>query len=261
MKVKITYLDTAMAIIEIGSIRLITDPVLDDAGTEYNDGVIALEKTLPSAMAPEEIGRIDAVLLSHDQHSDNLDTRGREFLARVPQILTTPVAAKRLGGRAIGLEPWQETSIVGADGFSIQVTAAPAQHGPDGTQELTGPVTGFLIDWKGRTGQGPIYISGDTVPFKGTVEIAERAAPIGLALLHIGHVSPGPDAGIYFSMSAEEAISYAKALQAEVVVPLHFEGWMHFSEDSSEAFEAFNNSDVGRRTRWLGQRESLEVEL
>lgn len=261
MNVKITYLDTAMAIIEIGSIRLLTDPVLDDAGTTYDDGVIPLEKTTPSAMKIAEIGRIDAVLLSHDQHSDNLDTRGREFLAGVPRIMTTPEGAQRLGARAIGLEPWQQTNIVGPDGFTVQVTAAPAQHGPDGTQELTGPVTGFLIDWQGRKAQGPIYISGDTVPFAGTREIAARAAPIGVALLHIGHVSPGPDAGIFFSLSAQEAVKYAEALRAEVVVPLHFEGWKHFSEPSTAAFDAFKNSDVGARTRWLGQRESIELDL
>lgn len=261
MHVKITYLDTAMAIIEIGSLRLLTDPVLDDAGTKYDDGVIALEKTTPSAMSVDELGRIDAVLLSHDQHSDNLDTRGRELLTRIPLILTTPEAARRLGANATGLEPWQQSTITGADGFAITVTAAPAQHGPDGTQDLTGPVTGFLIDWDERTAQGPIYISGDTVPFDGTIEIAERAAPVSLALLHIGHVSPGPDAGIHLSLSAVEAIKYANDLRADVVVPLHFEGWKHFSEESGAAFETFQNSDFSTKTHWLKQRESLELDL
>lgn len=260
MNVKITYFDTAMALIEIGSIRILTDPVFDDAGTTYNDGVISLEKTNARAIDPAALGRIDAVLLSHDQHSDNLDTRGRAFLAEVPQILTTPEAAARLGGAAVGLTPWQDAEI-SRDGFTLRVTAAPAQHGPDGTQELTGPVTGFLIDWDGRTSRGPIYISGDTVPFAGTAEIVERAAPIGLALMHMGHVTPAPDAGIFFSMSAREAADYAAALNAEVMVPLHFDGWNHFSEAQLAASGVLARSEAAKRTRWLAPRESLSLEM
>jgi L-ascorbate metabolism protein UlaG (beta-lactamase superfamily) len=261
MKVKITYLDTAMALIEIGSLRILTDPVLDEAGTTYDDGVISLEKTSAAAISPQELGRIDAVLLSHDQHSDNLDTRGRELLARVSQIVTTPEAAQRLGGRAIGLSPWQETRVVAADGFTVKVTAAPAQHGPDGTEELTGTVTGFLIDWDGRTAQGPIYISGDTVPFAGTAEIVARVAPVGLALLHMGHVSPGPDAGIFFSMSSGEAADYGDALGADVIIPLHFDGWKHFSEPNASAIETLGKAKTGSRTQWLAPRESLDLEM
>src|SRR5258705_2865321 len=96
MKVKITYLDTAMALIEIGSLRILTDPVLDEAGTTYDDGVISLEKNNAAAISPQEIGPIHAVLLSPDQHSDNLDTRGRQLLARASQNVTTPQAAQRL---------------------------------------------------------------------------------------------------------------------------------------------------------------------
>jgi L-ascorbate metabolism protein UlaG (beta-lactamase superfamily) len=261
MNVKITYLDTAMALIEIGSIRLLTDPVLDDAGTTYDDGVIPLEKTSAASITPQELGRIDAVLLSHDQHSDNLDNRGREFLAQAPRVLTTPEAAQRLGRGAEGLSPWKETHVTGVDGFTIKVTATPAQHGPDGTQELTGTVTGFLIDWAGRTAKGPIYISGDTVPFSGTVEIVKRAAPISIALLHLGHVTPGPDAGMFFSMSAREALEYAEALRAETIIPLHFDGWKHFSESSSNSLKTFDNSTGGERTRWLSRRESIDLVL
>jgi L-ascorbate metabolism protein UlaG (beta-lactamase superfamily) len=261
MQVKITYFDTAMALIEVGSLRLLTDPVLDEAGSTYDDGVISLEKTGSPSITPEQLGRIDAVLLSHDQHKDNLDNRGRELIRHVPRILTTPEAARRLDSPAEGLSSWQEATITGADGFTITVTAAPAQHGPDGTHELTGTVTGFLIDWKGRTAKGPIYISGDTVLFPGTTEIVKRYAPISLALLHMGHVTPNPNAGIFLSMSSQEALEYAEALRAEIIIPLHFDGWKHFSESSSDSISTFKNSSASGRTRWLARRESIELTL
>lgn len=261
MRVRITYFDTAMALIEIGSIRILTDPVLDEAGTVYDDGVIRLEKTGPAAVTVEAIGRIDLVLLSHDQHADNLDTEGRKLLGRAARVLTTPEGAERLGGDVVGLKAWDQVHVSGSDGFTIQVTATPAQHGPDGTEELTGTVTGFLIDWDGRTGSGPIYISGDTVPFAGTKEIAERAAPIGIALLHMGHVSPGPDAGIFLSMSSMEALQYAKTLEAEVIIPLHFDGWKHFSEADASAVNTFESSEFSRQTYWLDRGESVDFDL
>jgi hypothetical protein len=45
------------------------------------------------------------VLLSHDQHSDNLDHSGKDFLAKAKRVLTTEAGAKRLGSRAEGFAP------------------------------------------------------------------------------------------------------------------------------------------------------------
>jgi len=65
-----------------------TDPTLDPAGEQFmiNDKP-AYHKT--EGPATTEIGKIDVVLLSHDQHGDNLDHAGRELLQTVAQTLTT----------------------------------------------------------------------------------------------------------------------------------------------------------------------------
>ena len=39
---------------------------------------------------PAALGRIDLILLSHDQHPDNLDRAGRALVARVPTLTRTP---------------------------------------------------------------------------------------------------------------------------------------------------------------------------
>jgi L-ascorbate metabolism protein UlaG (beta-lactamase superfamily) len=247
--VQVTHFDTAMTLIEIGSLRLLTDPVLDPAGAVFHHGPITLEKTGPAATDAESLGRIDAVLLSHDQHADNLDEAGRSLLAQVPRVLTTVEAADRLGGRAVGLAPWTTAVLVGADGFALTVTASPAQHGPDGTLSMTGPVTGFLLSWEGRP--NAVYISGDTVPHAGTREIARRAAPVDLAILHLGRVTlPGAE-GMTFSMSATEAAQYACDLGARAIVPVHYEGWRHFSEGREAARAAFAATDLADRVTWL----------
>lgn len=259
IQVKITYFDTAMALIEINGLRLLTDPVLDPAGTCFEYGPIRLDKLSSAATTAADLGAIDAVLLSHDQHGDNLDHAGRALLAAVPRVITTPLAAGRLGHPgAVGLDPWESTTLHGASGRSITVTAMPAQHGPDGTQEATGPVTGFLIDWAGAP--GPIYISGDTVPFAGTHEIVDRIARPWIALPHLGSVQLAPLGDALLSMSAAQAIDFMQALDAPIIVPLHFDGWGHFSEDSGTARALTAASPIADRFHWLAPGESLTID-
>jgi L-ascorbate metabolism protein UlaG (beta-lactamase superfamily) len=260
-EVKLTYFDTAMVLIEIGSVRLLTDPVFDPAGTSFDHGPVHLEKTSECAVTPAALGRIDAVLLSHDQHGDNLDGGGRAFLPTVKQVLTTPEGAARLAGvRAVGLPSWEQVRVDSPDGDYVMVTGVPAQHGPDGTQEATGPVTGFLLEWPGLQ-SGPVYISGDTVRFSGTSEIAKRYSPVSLALLNMGRVRLEPMGELEFTMSANEALAYARDLRPAWIVPLHFEGWRHFSESRQEAVALFAKSEPAGGTRWLKPGESAVFSL
>src|SRR4051794_30819302 len=64
--------------IDLAGFRLLTDPTFDPPG-RY-EGPVPLEKRTGPALSPDEVGPIDAVLLSHDQHFDNLDRAGRGFL-------------------------------------------------------------------------------------------------------------------------------------------------------------------------------------
>jgi L-ascorbate metabolism protein UlaG (beta-lactamase superfamily) len=256
-EIRVTYYDTAMVLIEVGGVRLLTDPVLDPAGSAFDYGLYRLEKTSPASVTPEQLGRIDAVLLSHEQHGDNLDTAGRELLRGVPRVLTTPAGASVLGGVAEGLSDWESVTVEGAEGGAVTVTGMPARHGPDGTQEVTGPVIGFVI----TAGDGrKIYVSGDTVPFPGTDEIAARYAPVDLAILHLGRVQLAATGDATFSLSADEAVRYAQALGARKVVPIHFEGWAHFTEGREQAERAFAASEVAGRTHWLRSGETAVID-
>ncbi len=111
--VAVTVLGGPTAILELGGVRLLTDPTFDPPGT-YPIGERVLTKTQPSAWAPDEVGPVAAVLLSHDQHPDNLDRSGREFLGRVPAVLTTRSAAGRLGASARALPPWTSVKLTAA---------------------------------------------------------------------------------------------------------------------------------------------------
>ena len=66
------------AVLEYAGLRWLTDPAFSPPG-DYEGG---LRKTTGPAVAADDVGAIDVVLLSHDHHSDNLDPEGRVFLPR-----------------------------------------------------------------------------------------------------------------------------------------------------------------------------------
>ena len=222
------------AVLEYAGLRWLTDPSLSPPG-EYAGGLV---KTTGPAVDVDAIGPIDVVLLSHDHHSDNLDPAGRAFLPRAGRVLTTLEGAERLGGNAIGMAPWSTVEIEG-----VTVTAVPAQHGPDGTDHVTGPVIGFLLDHS-------VYVSGDNASLDVVRAIADRAGPVDVAVLFTGAVSvPHRFDGAYLTLSSERAAMAAQILGARSVVPVHFEGWTHFTQGAEALRAAFaGNSIVDRLT-------------
>src|SRR5947209_1259508 len=90
-----TYVGGPTALIDIGGLRFVTDPTFDPGASEYTTAVYTLRKTEAPAISADAVGEIDAVLLSHDHHFDNLDRSGRDLLARARQVLTTTAGAER----------------------------------------------------------------------------------------------------------------------------------------------------------------------
>ena len=259
MNCRITHIGTATILLEIGSIRLLTDPVFDPPGGNYHFGYGTSSKKLtPPAMKPEDIGKVDAVLLSHDQHEDNLDRSGRAFLPSAKQVLTTITGAKRLGGQAVGLKSWQSTTIQ-SDDLEIKVTAVPARHGSLGSHLIVGETTGFVLEWVGQK-YGALYISGDSVWFNGIREIANRFR-IGTAILHVGKagfLSTGP---VWFTFSAKEAVRVVKELQPQTVIPIHYEGWKHFREPRVQAERVFLAAGIQDKVQWLPLGKPSDMEI
>src|ERR1700731_1950975 len=164
----ITLIGGPTALLEIDGLRLLTDPTFDAAGTELTNGAVTLHKTEGPAIPVFQLGRIDAVLLSHDQHFDNLDHSGREFLSLAGSVFTTEAGASRLGGNTGGLAPWRSAAITSADDATtrLHITATPARHGPPGIEPISGEVAGFVL----RSEDAPnaaVYITGDTVWYEG----------------------------------------------------------------------------------------------
>src|SRR5471030_1435020 len=97
-EVRITHIGGPTVLIEVGGWRLLTDPTFDPPGKRYNFGWGTSSRKLSGpAISANEIGSIDAVLLSHDHHEDNLDPAGRALLPAAGTVITTEAGARRLG--------------------------------------------------------------------------------------------------------------------------------------------------------------------
>ncbi len=257
MKVRITHVGTATVILEIGALRLLTDPTFDPAGTQYSWALFGANSTkLEQPAVPlDEIGRFDAALVTHAQHDDNLDPRGRTALERARRVITTRPSARRLGGIAEGLRAWETTELVADDGMRMRITATPARHGPPLSLPFVGKVIGFVLEWEGHA----LYISGDTVVFGGLAEVARRFA-IDLALLHIGQAKLPVLGPFRLTMDAAGATRVAAMLGEKTrIVPLHYDGWSHFSQSKADAIAQL--SVLGDRVRWLVKGKPTELEL
>jgi L-ascorbate metabolism protein UlaG (beta-lactamase superfamily) len=248
--VQITHVGGPTVLIEIDGWRLLTDPTFDEPGRRYNFGWGTSSRKLTGpAISPAEIGPIDAVLLSHDHHDDNLDPAGRAFLPSAGAVITTEAGARRLGGNARGLVPWGRTRLEHEGRMPIEITATPCRHGPPLSRPIVGEVAGFALQWEGQK-HGVLWISGDTVLYDGVRDVARRLK-IGTAIVHLGGVRFPVSGPLRYTMTAEDAAELCGLIGPRTVVPIHYEGWKHFREGRSSAEQAFANApgDLTARVR------------
>jgi L-ascorbate metabolism protein UlaG (beta-lactamase superfamily) len=235
------------ALVEYGGLRFVTDPTFDPPG-EYPmplPGDHKLVKTTPSPVTAADLGRVDAVLLSHDTHDDNLDNAGRALLAEVPVVFTTESGAGRLGGSARGLAFWQTAELKRPDGGTVTVTGMPARHGPVGCEPISGDVIGFMLT---SDDLPSVYVSGDNAALEHVKEIAERFAPVDTAILFLGGARmPFAFDGALLTLDSTLGAEAAKTLDARRVVPAHYDSWAHFQEGRAEIEAAF--TEVGLADR------------
>ncbi len=243
-QLRITYIGGPTALLEIHGLKLLTDPTFDPPGGKYQTGPVTLEKLAGPATSADSLGQIDVVLLSHDQHFDNLDRSGRLLLADANFVVTTPDGAKRLGGpNVFGLATWQAKNITARNGRTLRITSVPARHGP--AEHDRGPVCGFILDFVDNP-QDAIYVSGDTVWFDGLHEIAARFH-VKVALLFMGAAIVRAVGPWHLTMTASEGISAARHFPDAVIFPLHFEGWAHFTQSRSDITAAFSSEGMQDR--------------
>lgn len=249
------FVGTATTLLELGGLRLLTDPVFDPPGQQYRVSKGPLGRRfeythlIGPAIAADAVGPIDVVLLSHDHHADNLDATGRRLLASARVVYTTIGGARRLQRRgtphARGLAAGEHVEFVAPSG-PIRVTAAPARHAPWPFDALAGEVIGFFVEAPGIQ----LDVSRDTLWHGALRRFASTHVP-DVALIHVGAATFGASGPIRYSANTGDLARFAAAWPAAKLLPIHFEGWSHFREGRAAIEAAIAGRAWGPRVGWL----------
>ncbi len=213
-------------------LTVVTDPTFSPPGV-YG----GLTKTHGPAVKRWALDRIDLALISHDHHPDNLDDEGREVAHSAALALTTTAGAER-DAAFTGMEPGDVVTH-----GDVTITAVEAQHGPATVAELTGPVIGFILrarDWP------TVYFSGDNSSEKVVARIAADHPDVALAILCAGAARVATRGRSALTLDANRAARVAGNWPTARIVPVHADGWAHFSESRERTTEVL--------TRRLGSR-------
>ncbi|KAM0286938.1 hypothetical protein ACHAQH_000622 [Verticillium albo-atrum] len=263
-KVNITFIGTATSILEVDGVRFLTDPFFSPAKSVYDhperEGVRLFNHDDP-ALSLKELPPFDAVLLSHEDHWDNLDDLGRQLLDG-RHVFTTMDGAKNLAPRpgVVGMRPWQENTIC-LGGKTFRITATPADHVPGDE------CTGFILttDSFGKHPDGrpnAIYLSGDTVYTDKLPQMADRFH-IAAAIMNIGDArfqfEPEPAPMTQITMGGKDAARLFREIKADWIVPMHYDGWDHFTQYQAELKKAFEESGVRDHVIWLDPGKPVKI--
>jgi len=198
----IQYVGHATTLVDVGGVRLLTDPLLRNRVAHLRRAV----KVDPGALRG-----VDAVLISH-LHYDHLDLPSLEKLGR-----EMPVVAPRGAGALIRRKAGVKTVVelrageeIAIGAVTVRATKAAHDTGrlPLGTQAEP---LGYVIEGDGRS----VYFAGDTDLFD---EMAEFA-PVDVALLPIWGWGPTMGPG---HMDPTRAAQAAALLRAAVAIPIHW---------------------------------------
>lgn len=200
----LTFLGHATVLIELGGLRILTDPILVDRLMFLTRVVRPVDPALFAA--------VDLVLLSH-LHMDHFDRLSLARLDSGPELVVGP------GGRALA-QRWGWTRVTElTPGQShrvgeVTVTALPAAH--PGSRPPFGPrgtAVGYLLE----SGAARIYFAGDTDLFP---EMATMmSGELDVALLPIGGWGPRLGSG---HLDPERAVEATARLQPRFAVPIHW---------------------------------------
>ncbi|KAL5359175.1 beta-lactamase superfamily domain-containing protein [Aspergillus floccosus] len=260
----ITHIGTATAILDINGVKMITDPFFSPAGSSFPvTDTMALTVSDDPALRLDQLPVIDAVLLSHEDHVDNLDDLGRRLLDG-RRVFTTVDGAKNLAPRPAvhGLKPWENIDVVVA-GKKFQIIGTPTQHLPGGE------CTGFVVTGEGfGTGRdglpNAIYFSGDTVYLEELKMMAEqydvRAAIFNLGNAHAPSDVRDPNSPlVQITMDGKQAARLFREIRADVLVPMHYESWRHFTQFGRDLRSVFEEEGISDRVCWLKPGEVVSI--
>jgi len=247
-RLTVTWVGHASLLIQLSGLNILTDPMWSDRASPVR--FAGPRRWVAPGIAFDDLPALDVVLQSHN-HYDHLDDRTVRRLAqahpRASWVVPLGLASfvhERGGRTVVELDWWQEHAIE-----SLRIGATPAQHFSSRGIGDRGDTLwcGFaLTTASGRR----VFFAGDTGFHPDFGVIGERYGPFDVALMPIGAYEPRWFMR-YVHMNPEEAVEAFRALNARIMVPIH---WGTFKLTD----EAMDEPPVRARAAW--QRAGLPAD-
>jgi L-ascorbate metabolism protein UlaG (beta-lactamase superfamily) len=203
--VRVTWIGHSTALIDLDSVRLLTDPVLRSRTAHIVRHASAVDLLA--------IGDVDLVLVSH-MHYDHFDPKSLRLVEGRPELIVPRGAGRGAVRRGFGSV---SELAVGErlERGPITITATPANHARGRLIDRHSEAIGFKI-----VGTQGLYFAGDTGRFP---EMRQLRGGLDLALLPVGGWGPKLGAG---HLSPKRTAESLLLLQPRIAVPIHW-GTLH----------------------------------
>jgi L-ascorbate metabolism protein UlaG (beta-lactamase superfamily) len=215
-------------------VYVLLDPYLSDSLTKkYNQTDKPHVRMTELVIDPARLSFVDIVTSTHN-HTDHLDAETLlPILAANPRLKLVVAEANRAfvadrlkidAGAAIGLDDGTSVEISGIRFSGIASAHEALERDDRGRSKYLG----YVLQFGGWT----IYHGGDTVRYEG---MSERLRPfkIDVALLPIN--GRAPERRVPGNLFGREAAQLARDIQANLVIPCHFE-MFEFNTASPDEF-------------------------
>lgn len=212
----VTWFGHSSALVEIGGLRLLTDPVwcLRASPSRW----FGPRRFFAPPLEIEDLPSIDAVLISHD-HYDHLDHESVVRLARRGTRFIVPLgvgARLRSWGveadRIVELDWWEEHEV-----GSVRLVCTPARHFSG--RSLTDRDSTLWTGWAIIANDARVFYSGDSGMSPHFAEIGRRLGPFDVTLMETGaYDSSWADV----HMGPEQAIAAHRAVRGRLFLPMHW---------------------------------------
>lgn len=230
---RITYIGHATLLLEIGGVRVLTDPNFEST----------LGRFLPRVTAPgialEQLPHLDALLLTH-AHFDHLSFKSLDRLPRDIPLFAPGVIARWLVqkgyGHAVALDPGERTSLARG---ALRIHAERATHAGSryGLDRWRRAANMYLLE----SDEESVFFAGDTALTDETHHLVEQVLwrverELDVALLPIGHAPAWKRRAFRRGhLTGEDALVLFKLLRARAMLPYHWGTFRHVTAGAHDA--------------------------
>lgn len=255
----ITQLRNATLILQVGSHRILVDPMLarKDAlpplgffnGRRQRNPTVELPVS-----ADSELAQVTHCLITHCQkgHFDHLDRAAKKWLReqQIP-VICTPHDAAYLSERGLNVQPLPEDHHNPSAFFDGTIKTVRCTHGEGLVGKVMEHGVGYLIE---LPGEPSLYLSGDTIMTDAIRDFVVSQQP-DVSVIPAGDASL--DIGGDIIMGVDEVIEFTR-LAKGIVVANHLEALSHCPVTRTELQAAALSAGIAARLHIPQDGEALE---